>query len=168
MQPNLRAERFAILKALAECHECRAETPVSALMVPAFEEFDGEEWTRLETSALLIYVEAVDAATRQVWSDRAPSMLPVASKTAGLTYLANVCRCGALQGDFYLTKPDAPFFPLDDAGTEKIRVEWIEAPLKAIAGTSESSWVDRLIERSPFPGWTAPTPPKPRGKRGCR
>ena len=164
MQPNLRADRFAVLKATAKCHQCRADTPVSALMVPAHKEFD-EEWTESDDSALLIYVEAVDERARQTWGERAPWMRPVFSKTAGMTYLANVCACGALQGDFYLIKPGAPFFPLDDTGIAAINVEWIEMRIEAIAETSRSSWTDRLIELFPYSGWTPPLPPMTRNKR---
>lgn len=164
MQSNLRADRFAVLKAMAKCHQCRADTPVSALMVPAYMEFDGEEWTESNDSALLIYVEAVDAITRQAWGERAPWMRQVSSKTAGMTYLANVCACGALQGDFYLIKPDAPFFPLDEVGIAAIDVEWIEKPIEAVAATSRSSWTDRSIERFPYRGWTPPLPTRRRSR----
>ena len=165
MQPNLRADRFAILKATAKCHQCRADTLVSALMVPAYKEFD-EEWMESDDSALLIYVEAVDMSTQQAWSERAQWIRPVSSKTAGMTYWANVCACGALQGDFYLIKPNAPFFPLDDDGIAAIEIEWIESPIKAVAATSRSSWTDRLIEQCPHRGWTPPSPPKKRRIRG--
>lgn len=165
MEPNLRAERFAILGARVECHACHAETPVSALLVPAYAEFDGQEWIRSDDSGLLIYVEAVDASTQKAWCQRAPWVRPVASKTAGLTYLANTCACEALQGDFYLMKPGAPFFPLDDAGLAAINVDWVDAPIEAVAGTSQSSWLDRLIQRSPYHGWTAPPPLKPSRSR---
>jgi len=152
MKPNLRADRFAILRSTSTCHQCRAGTRVSALMVPAYKEFGGEEWTESADSALLIYIEAVDASTWQVWSERSPWTQPVASKTANTTYLANVCACGALHGDFYLIEPAAPFFPLDDAGIAAINVEWIEKPIEAVASASRSSWTDRLIEQFPYHG----------------
>lgn len=163
IQVNLRAERFAVLKATAKCHACHADTRVSALMVPAFQEFDGEEWRAQDDSALLIYVEGVDASSWKVWNDLAPWVRLAPSKTAGITYLANVCLCGALQGDFYLIEPGAPFFPLDDAGLAAIEVEWVETPIEASADTSQSSWTDQLIERFPYHGWVpAPMPPKKR------
>ena len=84
---------------------------LSALLVPAYAEWHDDEWISVDESALLTYVEAVDEATRSEWSARAPQIRSAASKTAGLTYLANVCACGSLQGDWYLTEPDGPFFP---------------------------------------------------------
>jgi hypothetical protein len=135
---------------------------VSALLVPAYlqRDEDGDEWVAVDESALLTYVEAVDEATQSAWNARAPQILPAASKTAGLTYLANVCACGALQGDWYLTEPDGPFFPLDDAGIAAIDVDWLEAPIEARAGASMSSWTDALIARSPFPDGCHPHRPR--------
>ena len=137
---------------------------VSALLVPAYLQCDevGDEWVSVDDSALLTYVEAVDKATQAAWTARAPQILPAASKTAGLTYLANICACGELQGDWYLTEPGGPFFPLDDAGIAAIDVDWIEAPIEARAGTSISSWTDALIAQSPFSGWVPCPPPKAR------
>jgi hypothetical protein len=89
----------------------------------------------------------------------------MASATAGFTYLANVCACGALQGDYYLTQPSAPFFPLDEAGMGLIGVEWIEMPIEAIADVSLSSWTDLIIERHPHAGWLPRVPKKRRGPR---
>ena len=167
MEPTLRADRFAILTAPAACHACSQPVAVSALLVPAYFQCDedGGDWIAVDESALLTYVEAVDEATQAAWTARAPRILPAASKTAGLTYLANVCACGALQGDWYLTEPGGPFFPLDDTGIAAIDVDWHEAPIEARAGTSISSWTDALVARSPFPGWVPRPPPKTRGRR---
>lgn len=153
MEPTLRAERFAVLTATAQCHACQRPTQVSALLVPAYEEFDGETWKICDDSALLIYVMWVDDRAQQIWQQRSPWMRPVASATAGITYLANVCECGALQGDYFLTKPQAPFFPLDEPGLRAIDVEWIAAPIEADAELCISSWVDRLIDLRPYAGW---------------
>ena len=163
MEPTLRADRFAVLTAPAVCHACNAPMTVSALLVPAFLQLDDDgEWVAVKESALLTYVEALDETTRSGWTSRAPQILLAASKTAGVTYLANVCTCGALQGDWYLTEPDGPFFPLDDAGVAAIDVHWIEAPLEARSGASMSSWTNALIARTPFSGWVPPPPPKAR------
>lgn len=165
MEHTLRADRFAILTARATCHACNTPMAVSALLVPAYVEWHDDGWISVDESALLTYVEAVDEATRSVWTTRAPQIVPAVSKTAGLTYLANVCACGALQGDWYLTEPDGPFFPLEDDGIAAINVDWVEAPITARAGASMSNWTDALIARSPFPGWVPPPPPKARRQR---
>lgn len=162
MNPTVRANRFAILTTPTACYACNQPMAVSALLVPAYFERDegDDEWIMVDESALLIYVEVVNETARSAWMARAPQIAPAASKTAGLTYLANLCACGALQGDWYLTKPDGPFFPLDDAGIAAINVSWIEAPIEARAETSSSSWTDALIVRSPFLGWAPRSPPK--------
>lgn len=162
MTTNLRADRFGVLTASTVCHACGAQTPVSALIVPAFSERYEDEWLPQEGSALLIYIEAVDDRTLHTWRLRVPWMRLMASRTAELTYLANVCSCGALQGDHYLSRPNAPFFPLGDEGIALIEVEWVEEPIEAVAGTSQSSWINQLIERSPYPSWTPPALPKRR------
>jgi len=66
----------------------------------------------------------------------APKILPAASKTGGLTYLPNVCAFGPLQGIWYLTEPDGPFFPLESTGIAAFHVEWVEAPVVVRAGAS--------------------------------
>lgn len=119
-------------------------------------EEDDLEWTAVSESALLVCVEELDENTRDRWSAHAPQIEAVASKTAGLTYLGNVCSCGAFQGDWYLTKPGAPFFPLDDAGVSAIDVHWIDEPIVARAGVSLSAWPDWLIAKSPYGAGTRP------------
>lgn len=104
----------------------------------------------MSESALLVYVEDLDGNARDRWSAHAPQIQTVASKTAGLTYLGNVCSCGAFQGDWYLTKPGAPFFPLDDAGVSAIDAQWVDEPIVARAGVSLSAWTDWLIEKTPY------------------
>lgn len=165
MEPTLRAARFAILTAWIDCHACGATTPVAGLLVPSFEDRDGGDWIACEDSALLRYIEALDAGSAQALLERAPWVRLANSKTAGMRYLASVCACGALQGDFYLTEPGAPFFPLDEAGIDAIVVDWVDAPLEAVAGPSMSSWTDTLIERHPHSGWQPAAPAKPRRAR---
>ena len=72
MEPTLRADRFAILKSTAACHECGADILVAALLVPEFRQSDEGEWIACEESAVLTYVEAVDDATAGALLERAP------------------------------------------------------------------------------------------------
>ena len=165
MNPNVQADRFAVLTAMTACHACRASISVSALLVSAHEEHDGQEWVASEDSALLTYVGGIDKQSHNQWQEHAPWMSATASATAGITYLANVCECGALQGDYFLTKPQAPFFPLDEAGLHAIDVRWVDAPIQAEATLCLSSWMDRLIELQPYEGWVPRPPTKARRKR---
>jgi len=165
MTPSVRSDRYAILTAPGRCHACGAPIAVSALLVPTYWERDDDEWMQVDDSGLLTYVEALDAESLALWSSRAPWIRHAFSKTAGFAYAANVCQCGALQGDWFLREPDAPFFPTTEAGLAPITVDWIEAPLEAEAQVSRSSWIDALIARSPYPEWTPPAAGKTRRRR---
>lgn len=68
--------------------------------------------------------------------------------TAGQIYLGNACaHCGALQGDWFLRKPDAPFFPMTEEAADALAVAWHSVALQAVADCGYSSWIDGLLER---------------------
>jgi hypothetical protein len=53
----------------------------------------------------------------------APNYRNLYSRTADEEYYANVCKCGANFGDFYLfSEPDGAWFPKDDSGVVTTRV----------------------------------------------
>jgi hypothetical protein len=79
----------------------------------------------------------------------APWVQVMASATAGTSYLANACEhCHALQGDWYLSEPDAPFFPTTPAGLDALRAIWVDVPLRADAQASQSTWMDQLVDQT--------------------
>lgn len=130
---------------------------VSALLVEAFAELDEDGWVQVAESGLLTYVEEIDPASHSAWLAHAPWVARVNSKAAKCAYLANTCKCGEFQGDWFLTEPDAPFFPTTPGGVAAIDVEWVDAPLQARARVSLSGWTDELIARCPPPP-AAPSP----------
>ena len=167
MKPTLKADRFAILTATSDCFRCASSIQVSSLMVPSYVERDPDEdeWFPVDECALLMHVEWVDDVARMQWLDHAPWIAPSTSTTAGFTYLANVCSCGALQGDWFLTKPGAAFFPLEDVSLDAISLKWGFSSLSARAATSQSSWMDNLLARFPIPGSALPTQRTPTKRR---
>jgi hypothetical protein len=42
--------------------------------------------------------------------------------------------CDAHQGDFFLRNPDGPFFPMDEANAQKIRLVRMDVPIELDAG----------------------------------
>lgn len=139
------SERFAILTGQMECHACKAAMRVSCLMVPGLP--DGREDDRFhpEEPARLQYIRSLNSEAVDAWQQHAPYIQWMASQTAELSYLANACeRCNALQGDWFLGEPDAPFFPTTQAGINALRCIWVDVPLRADAEVSQSSWMDKL------------------------
>lgn len=146
---------------------------MAALLVADHDTIEDEDdvsdaWQPGDGGALLTYVEDLDATVLAEWQRRAPHIRRAASRTAGIAYFANVCTCGALQGDWFLTQPGDPFFPQTAEAAHAIAVEWIEAPLRARAGTSESLWIDDRIARAPYPGWQPRPPARVRRRRLAR
>jgi hypothetical protein len=63
---------------------------------------------------------------------------------AEVTYLANHCsRCGAIQGEWFLTRPGAVFFPCDTE-VPNFETRVFDVHLEAAADFSESAWLDHL------------------------
>lgn len=134
---------------------------MSAMLLAEHETRDEDDdspdaWQPGEGGALLTYVEDLDGGALTEWQRRAPHIQPPSSCTAGIAYLANVCNCGALQGDWFLTKPDGPFFPRTEPAARAIGVTWVEMSLDARAGTSESAWIHDLIAQVPYTGRSPP------------
>src|SRR5688572_8190722 len=111
---NIEASAFALLIGQTSCWSCAATTRAGALWVPSYAYWHEPGWEpELEADpALLGFVEAASDAVMEHVARHAPWMAFVATKTAGLTYLANLCEsCGAVQGDYHLREPDEVFFP---------------------------------------------------------
>lgn len=95
---------------------------------------DGETSVAAEAATLTYVRRLNDAALAEV-RRLAPWMAWRHTKTAGIEYLANICRgCDAVQGDHYVhSEPGAAFFPLSAAEQAEILVTWLETPLEAEA-----------------------------------
>lgn len=68
------------------------------------------------------------------------------TKTAGLTYLTNVCECGVVIGDWYLHQPGEAFFPTISEDEERIEIHLLDFS-EAISIHAGASWgsADRLL-----------------------
>lgn len=122
---TIRAARFAVLSNTMQCYSCSRNTRVAALLVvDAEEHYDLKEPADfLEGPGILHYIQELDAETLEKWQRVAPWIQLRATKTSQLTYFLNTCEhCGAVQGDWYLTEPDGPFFPTrtEDLATIKV------------------------------------------------
>jgi hypothetical protein len=128
-----------------ECHACKVTTRVSCLIVPGLP--NGQEDDRFypEDPARLQYITALNSEAVDAWQQLAPYIQWMASQTAELSYLANACEhCNELQGDWFIGKPDAPFFPTTQAGIDALHCTWVDVLLRADAEVSQSSWMDKL------------------------
>jgi hypothetical protein len=86
---------------------------------------DGEAIERAEPGEafLLSYITEMPAEVFQFVISLAPNYRKLYSRTADEEYYANVCKCGANFGDFYLfSEPDGAWFPKDDTGVVTTRV----------------------------------------------
>lgn len=155
MKSTVEAPHFGVLSNFTTCHACQQQTPVKALLVQGGRyrvepDDEDEDWIPIQDVALLTYVRQLDAAALEVWRTKAPWVQFLSSSTAGSSYWANACRhCGALQGDWFLTEADGPFFPSDPSHEGRISLEWSEGALSAVASLCESSWLDQLAARAP-------------------
>jgi hypothetical protein len=131
------------------CHVCKTITRVSALLIPG-DPAASDEDDRMypEDPAKLQYITSLNPEALAAWQVHAPWIRMIASATAGSTYLGNSCEhCQALQGDWYISEPDAPFFPTTKAGMDALRCIWVDVPLRADADASQSSWMDKLVDQ---------------------
>lgn len=168
--PNVLADRFAIVGGAIDCFKCQHETPVAGLIVPNHQvgdEFDDGEDVVFEARhepALLSNIRWINDEARLAIQSIAPWMSWMSSATAGEVYLGNGCiHCGALQGDWFLQKPEGPFFPMSDDAADTLSVAWQAMPLRVLANCSYSSWIDDLLERRG--DYIMPIPAPKRGKR---
>jgi hypothetical protein len=147
-----RADYFGLLTGEAQCWSCKLQTPVAAILLDKhmtrFEE--DEEWEVCHEPALLDRLAYLNPEALATYKALAPWVNFLPSQTAQETYWGNACTsCRVLQGDWYLHKPDAPFFPTTRSLEAALALTWHSAPLEASAGHVQASWLDRLVNRYP-------------------
>ena len=106
-----------VVAAQQNCWKCEASNEVVTLASAAIG-IDGEAIERAEPGEafLLSYITEMPAEVFQFVSSLAPNYRKLYSRTADEEYYANVCKCGANFGDFYLfSEPDGAWFPKDDS-----------------------------------------------------
>lgn len=109
------AGRWTLARAEARCWQCRALTPVYAIVMESHAEvtFDANEEPEVYSGRIVISgLAAMDDDSAAKIAAAAPSFHRAESKTAGRVQWANHCAsCGAMQGEFFLhSEPDGPFF----------------------------------------------------------
>ncbi|MBN8884489.1 MAG: hypothetical protein J0I77_02105 [Rudaea sp.] len=119
---------------------------MSCVLVDGYDEqLDDGEWERREERTLLSYIESINAEAATGISAIAPWMKMGRSETADTSYLANHCEaCGALQGDWFLSKLDHAFFPQDLEAARRLAVRPVAGHINVEASLSWSSWHDWL------------------------
>lgn len=146
-----RSKSFGILKGALKCWSCLLPTSVSGIVVwNGEEQFDSDSsWDRVDEAMLFNYLEELNSEALALWQKHCPTVAFASTHTSGKSYYANHCiHCSAVQGDWYLTEPDGPFFPLSQDGVLKLSLIWYEHPIKAVGGHCQASWLDDFIEEA--------------------
>lgn len=144
---SLRATRYGLLLGKTTCHYCRAEMRTAAVWAASFVEMEEGEVLGEGESALLRYVEHLDAAATAFVLQHAPWLRLASTRTSGQTYYAHHCTtCGALQGDHYVFSPDGPYWPQDDMALACLRLIDGVGALTAAASPAQSGWMMRITD----------------------
>ncbi len=93
---------------------------------------------------MLSFVSDLSAAAMVQVQAHAPWLRMALTRTSGMTYLANHCACGAVQGDHYLGEPGEAFFPLSQDQVQALRLLPCEGPLDAEASHGSSAWMAQV------------------------
>lgn len=145
-----RSSQFAVVRGETTCWNCQVVTPVAALLLGPHEMRwdDEDDWAASPGPVMLMRVTQLNPEALDVYVERAPWIRRLNSKTVGTIYWGNACTtCETLQGDWYLTEPGAPFFPEGPKQEEALVLTWHEVPIELEADGSESSWIDRLVNK---------------------
>lgn len=141
---HINSVSFGLLLADTQCWDCHRSTRTAAVWVPEFRfRHEPDEEEEYETDpALLTYIEKVSDDAFRAIQARAPWLGMSSTRASGMTYLVNHCtHCGKVQGDNYLHKPGAPFFPLDDGDVVHLTFVPIDTPMVATCATGQSRWM---------------------------
>ena len=119
-----------LLTAQYVCWKCRADQRVVALATQQLKDESSPVENTNDDLVILSDIVQMPAEVFSYLKERNPGFEARYSNTAGYTYFANTCDCGALFGDFYLhSEPGGAFFPETEADAAKITLSPI--PLKA-------------------------------------
>ncbi len=92
-----------------------------------YEEYEDELPVRFPF--LLSHVEEIPEVFTRIACKNGANLKMRLSKTTGLKYLMNICRCGTPLGDHFLfNAPGHAFFPLQDDEVNRIVVRRTNAP----------------------------------------
>ena len=139
-EPRLAAHTpLYLLAGETSCWKCGSDQVVIALAVADAQDEDG--WINADHSEedpepiLLCDITAMPDDVAAYLRAEHPRFGMRFSKTAGHSYYANTCKCGAIFGEFYLSaEPGAVFFPTTRKEAARVRVAQLP-----FAGTLEFS-----------------------------
>jgi len=142
---TITAARFAVLVGQDACLACKQATPISSLLVTAFEaQVDGYGFP-VSGAAQLVDIQSINAAAQAEWERRAPWLRPVHAHFGRPAVFANACiHCGHAT-----TESDRPTSALGARGesTAHIQFAWADAPLRVEARIDTAPWMERLVAR---------------------
>jgi hypothetical protein len=145
--PNVRANRYYIVRSDAGCPRCGAWNALVALMVPPahevrWDEGNGEDpvaridWESMPCCALLFHIESLPGAVERRLLEYFPHFKRGAARGSRSGCWANHCaHCNHPWPDEdCFCEPGGAFLPVAAEGLEKLRVIAIEEPLCASVG----------------------------------
>jgi hypothetical protein len=115
-----------LLTSSEPCWKCGAVQTVNAIGTHALREGDEELTESGDTSELFLLSNITDMPLQvfKYVAQRNHRYMQRHSRTAGESYYANTCECGANFGDFYLfSEPGGAFFPDTDEAAGAIEIE---------------------------------------------
>lgn len=112
-----------LVGAAENCWKCRSENEVVTLACTTIGVDERMERADPGETFLLSYIREMPAELFLFVTGLASNYRKLYSRTADVEYYANVCKCGANFGDWYLfNEPDGAWFPKDDLGVVTTRV----------------------------------------------
>lgn len=110
---------FYLLLGAQDCWKCGETVRVAGLASAEPPEDGDDDCEPFMLNNIQVMPDEFLAAIRRIQ----PAYEKRASKTAGISYFVNVCRCGAHIGDHYLfAEPGGAFFPMDDEEASQVSV----------------------------------------------
>lgn len=154
---SFQADKCLIARAENICWDCGAIGQVVCIVLPhdlvTIAEGDDDLPPPFSGAAVMNYIERI--SPELLAAIDSPHFKPGTSRTAEQTYYANHCEhCGVLIGDFCLSKPEGPFWPMDDQG-HPITLTLFEQPVEIRGGCGSVSFPLGLYEST----FEAPLPP---------
>lgn len=158
-------DTFLVATALGTCYWCSAANSyIQLILPPGSKVIAGEDDHPIDEELKTDYIclswitSINDAALAQV-NKFAPLFKMAKSKTLQETVVMNHCSsCGTHQGDFYLTKPDMPFWPMTEEDAQAIRVVRVDCRIEVEALSVSSRLLFEIDEHGACSLRKAPEP----------
>lgn len=169
-EPNVSAGWFLLARAPGHCYKCGAENVFAIIIVPPGHLVEGEEEdpnSKSDDYSLLTWISAINETARTAVSELAPLWKQAHSFTLDEDVFMNHCTaCGAHQGDYFLCKPGAPFWPYDQEEANRLSLSKIETPIQVSCGTYSYGLTFEIGDdlRARIPSMPEPRPKPTKGK----